>query len=375
MSRVLLTGSSGFIGRNFSTYCSTGKDISIIPVDVGDRIDEVLENAGDVDAVVHLAGVNRPERQEDFFKGNAEFTESLLSMLANGRVAPPVIMTSSIQVHLDNEYGRSKLLAEDSVVRYSSLTGAKVAIYRLPNVFGKWCRPNYNSVVATFCYNAAHGLELVVHDDLRELELVYVDDVVKSIRRTIEDVCSPSSAVISYPEIPEKYTVSLGELAAVVRGFASTTHGGRIPELGSGLVKRLYSTYLSYLDSADLEYAVELKNDNRGWLFEFVKNEGGGQVFVSKSHRGVVRGNHFHHSKIERFCLVQGSAVIRLRRTDSSDVLSFPVDDSEIRVVQIPPGYVHSIECTSSQDAIVLFWANEPFDATASDTFPRGVVE
>jgi UDP-2-acetamido-2,6-beta-L-arabino-hexul-4-ose reductase len=369
--RVLVTGASGFIGKNLCMGLEKRKDIETIAFDIHNEEAELVTIIPKVDFIIHLAGVNRPSDPKDFMKVNLGFTEMIISMLDGLGVSIPILLSSSIQAEMDSEYGRSKLLAEKKVAAYGQKSNAPYFIFRLHNVFGKWCRPNYNSVVATFCHNIARGLEISVSEEEKEIKLIYIDDVVEAFIRSI-DCKTATMKKICYVE--PIYTITLGKLAQTIRSFKEIRETKRIPDFSDMLTKRLFSTYLSYIDDKELDYKVEMKRDQRGWLFELLKSQQAGQIFVSSSFPGITRGNHYHDSKVEKFCLLKGKARVRLRRIDTNKVISYKLDENRIRVVDIPPGYSHSIENISDEPMIVLFWANEPFNADKPDTFQREVL-
>ena len=282
------------------------------------------------------------------------------------------MLSSSIQAGLDNPYGLSKRRAEEILKSYAEDCGAAVAIYRLKNVFGKWCRPNYNSVVATFCYNVAHDLPLTISDASRRLDLCYVDDVVRAFRGEIVDATGVTGC--SYAEVEPAFSILLGELAERIRSYRETRCDLSVPEFVDPLNRRLYPTYLSYLDGADFGYALQQRTDARGCLAEFLKSPPFGQVFVSRTKPGVTRGNHYHDTKVEKFLVLEGDAVIRFRHILEADVVEHRVSGQDLRVLDIPPGYTHSIENVGKSEMITLFWADEVFDPGSPDTYPCEVV-
>lgn len=367
MKTVLVTGSEGFIGKNLLEALSRQKDIKIIGFDAEDDITSISQFFRDVDVIYHLAGVNRPENIQEFEKGNTGLTQKIISLLDEYDKKPAIVMSSSIQADLDNPYGTSKKKAEDILFDYGKRTGAPVYIYRLTNVFGKWSRPNYNSVVATFCHNISHGLDINISDRNKELELVYIDDVVAAF----VDILSSEQRFNTDPYLTIKptYTVTLGDLADKIYRLRDIRKTLLMPDLSDDFMKRLHSTYLSYLDKGDFSYSLDMKIDNRGCLAELMKSDNFGQIFISKTHAGIIRGNHYHNTKIEKFCVIHGKAVIKLRHILSDEVLFYHVSGDELAVVDIPPGYTHSIENLSGSEMIVLFWANQLFDSQRPDTY------
>ena len=327
---------------------------------------EIPEMVAHADAVIHLAGVNRPETEDEFEVGNAGLTSVLCEILKNDGRKLPLIVSSTIQAERDNPYGQSKLGAEKAAISYHEECDASVYLYRLPNVFGKWSRPEYNTVVATFCNNVSRGLPLMVNAPEALLQLVYIDDVVSEF---VAVAMGEKNAEQPYPEIAPIHQIHLQELCDTIQSFEENRRLSKLADLGDPLTKALYSTYLSFLPKEDFGYPVDLKTDDRGWLFELVKSNGAGQIFVSKTKPGIIRGHHYHDSKVEKFCVVQGKGMIRFRHVLENEILSYAVDDETIQVVDIPPGLTHSIENTGDEEMITLFWANEIFDPAHPDTF------
>jgi len=365
MRRVVVTGADGFIGRNLTVALRRLAGVEVLTCEAGDppgALEALLEVA---DFVFHLAGVNRPVREEEFFEGNRDLTLALTAALGRLGRRTPLLISSSTQAALPNPYGESKRQAEEAVFRYGRECTAPVYVYRLTNVFGKWCRPNYNSAVATFCHNIARGLEVTVSDPQRELELVYVDDVVRSF----VDSFLAGGGAEGHLAVSPSYRVTLGELVERVRRLRRVRETLLLPDLSDRFTRCLYATYLSYLATDDLSYRPECKSDGRGALAELIKSEHFGQIFVSRTRPGVTRGNHWHDTKVEKFCVLQGEGVIRLRHLFSDEVLCYPVSGERPVLVDIPPGYTHSIENGSDCDMIVLFWASQLFDPEAPDTY------
>ncbi len=366
MKNVLVTGAAGFIGKNLVTALQRLDDISLTTI-TSDDDQAVLKKALlEADVVFHLAGVNRPGDEKEFARGNAGLTSFITSVLERENRIVKIILPSSAQAALDNPYGRRKKAAEDAVLEYHEKTGASVAVYRLPGVFGKWSRPNYNTVVATFCHNITRGLDITISDPDYELELVYIDDVVAEFMRHLDDYEDAGRQRYTVPRI---FRVTLGDLADRIRRLHAIRETLIIPDLADDLMKCLHATYLSFLPEDDFSYPVKMFTDERGWLFELIKSKHFGQIFVSKTLPGITRGNHYHDTKVEKFCVIQGEGIIRFRHIHSSEVLEYPVNGEEIKVVDIPPGYTHSIENTGDGEMIVLFWANQIFDPEAPDTY------
>lgn len=368
---VLVTGARGFIGKNLVTFLLQKQRCNVVQFDIENDYSELEAYLKSIDIVVHLAGVNRPKEESEFRTGNVGFTRRLCDLLHKNKREVPVIFSSSIQAELTNPYGQSKKDAETLLKEYSKKTGVRVTVYRLKNVFGKWCRPNYNSVVATFCYNIAHNLPISISDENVQLALVYIDDVVNAFANELE---SPNTSGFFYKEVSPDYTITLGELAQVLMVFKSFRSNLLSPNFADEFIKKLYATYLSYLDSNNLSYALEKKSDSRGCLGEFLKASGFGQIFVSNTLPGVIRGNHYHNTKTEKFLVVEGEAVVALRNIFCSDVIEYKVSGSELRVIDIPPGCAHSIKNTGSGNLVTLFWANQILDLGNADTYPMNVI-
>jgi UDP-2-acetamido-2,6-beta-L-arabino-hexul-4-ose reductase len=371
---ILVTGARGFVGRNLCTFLRTRKDLQLIEVDLDSPPEILKEGIRGADIIFHLAGVNRPCKMEDYASGNWGFTKDLCHQLRAMDRAPAIIFSSSIQAESDNPYGASKLRAEEELMGFAEQTNAKVVIFRLKNVFGKWCRPNYNSVVATFCYNIAHGMPISISDAAKRIELVYVDDVCAAMEEAagLPDVLTAhlvAPAAHLYAQVTPVFEITLGELADTIRSFRESRHSLKIPAFDNAVIGKLYATYLSYLDGPEFVYELDVKADPRGHLAEYLKSPSFGQIFISRTKPGITRGNHYHHTKTEKFLVVQGNAVIRFRHILESEIIEHRVRGEEFRVVDIPPGYTHSITNIGDEELVTLFWANEVFDPERPDTY------
>jgi UDP-2-acetamido-2,6-beta-L-arabino-hexul-4-ose reductase len=366
MKKVLITGSNGFIGKNLLINLRFTPDIEVFEFDIEHSRDYLRKILNNIDFVFHLAGVNRPIDVSDFSKHNSELTEFIIDYLIEKKKLVPVVLASSTQAELDNDYGRSKLEAESHIIRYQKFGGSGY-IYRFTNVFGKWCRPNYNSVVATFCYSIANGKEITVSDRNKELKLIHVDDIIKNFKSIlfgdIQEINAP------FLSVNPEYKVTLGEVADLIKSFKEMSVSIMIPNMENDFIRKLHSTYLSYVPFADAAYPVNKQNDERGSLFELIKSKSLGQIFVSKTKPGITRGNHFHHLKNEKFCVIEGSAVVKFRHLITNETYEYFVNGVEPSVVNILPGYTHSITNTGTGELITLFWANEPFDKENPDTY------
>ena len=370
-SRVLVTGAKGFIGTNLVLALRRRPGVEVAEADLGtpdEAVDRALEAC---DVVYHLAGVNRPEKDADFEEGNAGSLRDVLGRLERGGRTPLIVLSSSTQAILDNPYGRSKKKAEDLLREFAAKRGAAARIYRLPGVFGKFCRPDYNSVVATFCHNIARGLPIQVADPDREIEIVHVDDVVEAFLAELGG--GEKKAQATSGEVRPVFRIKLGTLAEKLRSFRAARETLAQPGLEDPLDRRLYGTYMSYLPNDSLAYDLPRKTDPRGALAEFLKLGGHGQIFLSRTAPGVTRGNHYHDLKVEKFAVVEGEAVIRFRNVASGETAEYPVSGTQFRVVDIPPGWTHAIENAGPGELVVLFWSSEPFDPQDPDTYAAEV--
>lgn len=367
MITVLVTGAYGFIGRNLVASLERREDVEVLKIDSKNTLEDLEQYSLKADFIYHLAGINRPVDDGEFMSGNFGYTEHLINILEKNNKATPILISSSIQADLDNLYGKSKLAAEELISAYGDKVGAKTFIYRLPNVFGKWSRPNYNSVVATWCYNISRDIPIQVNNPEAQLNLVYIDDVVESFIDAMDNIA------LNYTEnryqISRVFEVKLKDLEASLISFKKSRNTLVISDLKSDFERFLYSTYLSYLPEDKFGYDLEMKHDNRGWLAEFIKTEHSGQVFISRTKPGITRGNHWHHTKVEKFLVIEGEAVVKFRQIEGNEVLEYPVNGMSLKVIDIPPGYTHSIVNTGTTDVLTLFWANELFNPDKPDTY------
>lgn len=366
--KVLVTGAKGFIGRNLVERLRADVRTGVSEVLEFDRDDDaqLLERySADCDFVFHLAGVNRPQDVCEFTEGNVDLTVRLLGLLRD-RNACPVLLSSSTQAELDNPYGVSKRAAEDAVLAYASETGAAVFVYRLPGVFGKWSRPGYNSVVATFCHNIARGLPIEVRDPAARLALVYIDDVVREFIGALEGSASPRGE--GRYEIPVVHETTLGDLVRLLQEFRDSRTTLSVPRSDDAFASKLYSTYLTYLPTDAFSYPLTMRSDERGSFTEILRTPDRGQFSVNVIRPGITKGDHWHDSKNEKFVVVAGRGVIRFRAVGEDDVVEYAVSGEQIEVVDIPPGYAHNIENTGEGDMVVFMWANEAFDPDNPDT-------
>ncbi len=364
--KILVTGAKGFIGKNLIAELYNRKYCDVYEYDIDSDISLLDQYTKDCDFVFHLAGVNRPQNEDEFMQGNYGFTTVLLKKLKQHHNTAPVLITSSIQAEQDNSYGKSKKAGEEALITYADETGNKVLIYRLPNVFGKWCRPNYNSVVATFCNNVANDLEIKVNDPNVIMNLVYIDDVANEFIRALEGRENKSSTFCSVPVV---YTTTLGRIVNLIYSFKNSRIDLSIPDLGDDFANKLYSTYLSYLPANSFSYPLKMNIDNRGSFTEFIKTLDRGQVSINVSKPGIAKGNHWHHTKNEKFLVVSGKGLIQFRKVGSMEVIDYHVSGDKLEVVDIPPGYTHNIINEGNTDLVTVMWANEPYRPEQPDTY------
>ena len=393
---ILITGAAGFVGKNLTAALACirdGKDRTHPGLEIGriycydiDSSEELLEEAcRKADFVFNLAGVNRPQNQEEFMAGNFGFASRLLDTLKKYNNTCPVMLSSSIQATLvgryaNGEYGKSKKAGEELFFSYGAETGAKVLVYRFPNLFGKWCRPNYNSAVATFCHNYAHDLPIQVNDPSVELELLYIDDLVDEMLLALsgrEHHCEFDgiNTVLCengrYCAAPVTHKVTLGEIVQLLESFKAQSSSLVMPEIPFGsFAKKLYSTYLSYLPREKAAFPLKMNEDARGSFTELLKTEKSGQFSVNISKPGITKGQHWHHTKNEKFVVVHGHGLIQLRKIGTDEVISYEVSGEEITVVDMIPGYTHNvINLSQTEDLVTFMWANECFNSEKPDTF------
>lgn len=363
---ILVTGSNGFIGKNLIAELNNRGYTDIFEFDKDTKSSLLDDYCKKADFVFHLAGVNRPKEQSEFMEGNFGFTSELLNTLKKHSNTSPIMISSSIQAKLENPYGESKKAGEDLLFKYSEETGAKVLIYRFPNVFGKWSKPNYNSAVATFCYNVARELDITVNDPSVVMNLVYIDDVVNELINALE---GRENKVESFCEVPVVHTRTLGEIVELIYSFKKSRKDKSVPDMSDLFIKKLYSTYLSFLPEDQFSYDLKMNVDNRGSFTEFFKTPDRGQVSVNISKPGITKGNHWHHTKNEKFLVVSGKGVIRFRKYDTDNVIEYFVSGDKLEVVDIPTGYTHNIENLGDADMVTVMWANESFDPDNPDTY------
>ena len=364
--KILITGANGFVGKNLIAELNIRgyKEIYKFYIDTDKSI--LAEYTKNCQFVFHLAGVNRPKDEKDFIKGNLGFTYELLNLLREYNNKAPILSTSSIQAERDNPYGNSKRLGEELLFEYSKETGTKALVYRLHNLFGKWSRPNYNTVVATYCYNIARNLDIQVSNADTELSLCYIDDVLDEFLRALEGTPTKMN---EYCSVPVVHKIRLGDLADRVKSFKDSRNNLSIPNMEDTFTKKLYSTYLSFLPEDKFSYDLKMNCDTRGSFTEFIRTPDRGQVSVNVAKPGITKGNHWHHTKNEKFLVVSGTGVIRFRRIDSEEIIEYKVSGEKLQVIDIPTGYTHSIVNIGDTDMVTLMWVNEAFDPDKPDTY------
>lgn len=405
--KILITGAAGFVGKNLTATLENirdGKDrvhkikgldepsdLVIYKYDIDSAQEELDTYCRDADFVFNLAGVNRPKDPEEFMKGNFGFGSNLLETLKKYGNKAPVMLSSSIQASLEgryagSEYGKSKLAGEELFRKYSEETGARVLIYRFPNLFGKWCRPNYNSAVATFSNNIANGLPITVNDRGTELELLYIDDLIEEMllalngeeHRCVQQLSDGVEREFCF--CPVTFKVTLGRIVDLLYSFKESRSDLSVPDMSDGFTKRLYANYLSYLPTDGFSYKLKMNKDDRGSFTEILRTADRGQVSVNISKPGITKGQHWHHTKNEKFVVVSGKGLIQLRkigtdeRGNSYPIVNYEVSGDEITVVEMIPGYTHNIiNLSDTEDLVTVMWANEPFDPENPDTFGEPV--
>lgn len=371
MKTVLVTGANGFIGKNLCAQLEQEKDLTVLRYGRKNNKKELEEYVNQADFIFHIAGINRPKSEKEFDEGNSGLTKEVLAILKKKNKKIPLLLTSSAQANLDNPYGKSKKAAEDAVFSWAEKIGSKVFVYRLPGVFGKWCKPNYNSVVATFCHNIANGFDIQVNDPKAEVTLVYIDDVVGEFIQAMHDKAHASTD--GYYSVAREFTVTLAELAKKLRTFEQSRHDLLVPNFEKPFDRFLYATYLSYLPPKNIGYPLDKKSDERGWLAEFIKSNQFGQIYVSQTNPGFTRGIHWHNTKIEKFLVIGGQAEIKIRNYYSDEVHTFTVSGDTLEVMEMPAGYVHSIKNTGKEIMTLLIWSQNVFDPDNPDTYYKEV--
>ncbi len=372
MLKIGITGSNGFIGKNLRERLSKNTNITVKLFNrelYKQNPNYINDFATDLDLIYHLAGVNRPQDNDEFYEGNSKFTKELIQALDKQPTKAAIVFSSAIHVELDNDYGKSKKNCETAISEYALKNKVQSYIYRLPNIFGKWCKPFYNSVVATFCYQIARNNPITIHEPDKKINLIHIDQVIDLLLSHINKNPSGEKNFANYISIDNCTTITVGELASKLEEFNKNRHDLIISDIKSDFDKRLYSTFLHYLEQDKFNSALTLKTDDRGSLVEVFKSRNFGQIFFSTSKPGITRGNHYHNLKIEKFCVLRGKARISFRDIYEGDVFDYIVNGDNPQIVDIPPGYTHNITNIGDNDILLLVWASEIFDPDLPDTY------
>lgn len=366
--KILVTGAEGFIGRNLCLRLEEIGCKDLVKIDRTSTEDQLLSAVKTADFIYHLAGTNRPKDEREFKIGNSDLTQKLVDVLTSNNLSTPVMLSSSTQAEYDNAYGKSKAEAEIALNNYAHKSGAKIFSYRFPNVFGKWCKPNYNSFVATFCHNIASEIEISIHNPQAAVTLVYIDDVCSDLISLLEP-----TALSGYRTVSPEYKTTVGEVAELIYKFKESRHSLITEGVGTGFCRALYSTWLSYLSPSQFSYSVPSYGDQRGVFCEMLKTQDSGQFSFFTAHPGITRGGHYHHSKNEKFLVIQGTACFRFEHIITGEQYILDVSADKYTIVETVPGWTHDITNKGENELIVMLWANEIFSKSAPDTIPRAI--
>lgn len=366
--KILITGANGFIGKNLIAALSERADAQVLAFTRDSALQQLQQYVEQADIVFHLAGINRPDNPAEFAEGNAGLTEALCNLLEQAGRKIPVIYTSSTQAEKDNPYGNSKRNAELALTALADRTGMPVHIFRLPNAFGKWCRPNYNSAVATFCHNICRDLPIHINDAQAEMTLVYIDDVIKHFIALMD-----GQGASLFCQVAPQYVITVGNLAEQISAFKESRETLITERVGTGLTRALYATYVSYLPPATFSYTVPQYGDARGVFVEMLKTPDCGQFSYFTAHPGITRGGHYHHSKTEKFLVIKGEARFGFRHIVTGEYYALTTSGSKPEIVETVPGWTHDITNIGQDEMVVMLWANEIFDREHPDTFARPV--
>lgn len=369
--RVLITGANGFVGKNLQQHLIERPDVQVECFTRDNSAADLLSLLVDTDIVFHLAGVNRPKDPAEFQQGNADLTQQLCDAVQQLNKTISIVYSSSIQAETDNPYGASKRAAEQALLNLSNSTSSPVFIYRLANVFGKWARPNYNSAVATFCHNISQDLPIQINDPSAQINLVYIDNVIESFLQVMDGVLTATGFI----DIETQYHITVGELAQQIRAFKVSRDSLISEDVGNGLVRALYSTYMSYLQPEQFSYQVTKHGDERGVFVEMLKTKDAGQFSYFTAHPGITRGGHYHHTKTEKFLVIKGQALFKFKHIITGEYYDLETDGDEARVVETVPGWTHDITNIGNDEMIVMLWANEIFDRENPDTYAMPITD
>jgi len=362
--KIVVTGAQGFIGQNLCIMLEENGHSDIVRIDRDTSKDQLIAALQCADFIFHLAGVNRPKDDAEFQQGNADLTAFIVGELEKSGRKTPLMLSSSTQAEMDNLYGLSKLSAEKAVVAYGVETGAPYFIYRFPNVFGKWCRPNYNSFVATFCHNIVNNIEITINNPVAPVTLVYIDDLCHELIGLLKN-----GTASGYHQVLPAYSTTVGKVSELLHSFKKSRQTLVTENVGQGLERALYSTYLSYFSPEQFSYNLPTYSDERGIFCEMLKTEGAGQFSFFSAHPGITRGGHYHHTKNEKFLVVKGSALFKFKHIVTGECFETTVNSDKTRVVETVPGWSHDITNIGDDELLVMLWANEIFDRNAPDTF------
>ncbi len=364
--KILVTGSNGFIAKNLIVELRNKGYENLLLCNRDTTPEKLEQYIEECDVLIHLAGVNRPSSEEEYYIENVGFTKKIVRLLKNNHKRICILFSSTIHTGRHKCYEESKRQGEKILQDYAKESGSSLFIFRLPNVFGKWCRPNYNSVVATFCYNISHGLDIKVNDPDVQMNLVYIDDVVNEF---LSVIVLEVEEIVKYVEISHAYQITVGEVAQAIISFGQKHKRLEVPQVGNSLIKKLYSTYLSYVEPENYRYELKMNIDARGSFTEFLHSQDFGQVSVNIAKPGIIKGNHWHHTKVEKFLVVKGIASIKFRHMITGKMVEYIVSDRKLEVVDIPVGYTHNITNIGIEDLVTIMWANETFDRDRPDTY------
>ena len=368
--RVLITGADGFVGKNLSVRLNELPNIIVQKFSHTSSTVDLIDAINNTDFIFHLAGVNRPSHVSEFQEVNLGLTKTLCDLIEASGKEIPIVFSSSTQAFLDNPYGLSKKLAEEYLLDFSNRTNSCVYIYRLPGLFGKWCRPNYNSVVATFCYNVSHDLPITIHDPQSPLKLVYIDDLLSEFIHVLNNFSQLESG---FRNVSTEYLTTVGEVASLLHQFKASRDSLIIEKVGTGFVRALYSTYITYLEPKQFSYYIKKYEDPRGMFAEMLKTQDSGQVSFFTAPPGVTRGEHYHHTKTEKFLVAKGQARFRFRQVMIGELYEIIVSSENPQIVETIPGWVHDITNIGNDEMLVILWANEIFDREHPDTIGQKI--
>lgn len=366
--KIVVTGAQGFIGKNLCVHLQEKNYTDVIKITRQTTDEDFNIAIREADFIFHLAGVNRPQHDEEFDKGNGGLTKRIIALLSDNNRNTPILLTSSIQAELQTPYGQSKAEAEAAVIEYGRRFSAKTYVYRLPNVFGKWCKPNYNSFIATFCENIANDKDIAINDPAHKVSLVYIDDVCQEFIRVLEN-----NSADGYRDVAPCYTATVGEVAELIYSFKESRKTLVTENVGTGFCRALYSTWLSYLRPSQFSYTVPSYSDARGIFCEMLKTSTSGQFSFFTALPGITRGGHYHHSKNEKFLVVSGQALYKFENIQTGEKFELNVNANDFNIVETVPGWSHDITNIGTENLIVMLWANEIFDKNAPDTVARAL--